>query len=116
MRKRNDQMLDMKLLEEVAPTLRALSHPLRLRIVDFLKDGEQPVSKIAQAAGKSQALTSHQLGILRNHGVIKARREGNQVFYQIVDEAAHTLLQCIRNKNTKKQAVRGFYPRVVSPK
>lgn len=93
------ELLDIDLLEEIAPTLRALAHPMRLRIIDFLKDGEQPVSRIVEATGKSQALTSHQLAILRTHGVIKARREGNQVFYRIIDDAALGLLECIRKRN-----------------
>ena len=91
-------LLDPELLEEVAPVLRTLSHPMRLRIIDFLKDGEQPVHRIVKVTGKTQALTSHQLGILRSHGVIKARREGNQVFYRVVDESALALLECIRKR------------------
>lgn len=94
-----DELLDLNLLEEIAPILRTLAHPMRLRIIDFLKDGEQPVSRIVEATGKSQALTSHQLGILRTHGVIKARREGNQVFYRIIDDAALGLLECIRRRD-----------------
>ncbi len=86
----------MELLEEVAPTLRALAHPMRLRIIDFLEDGERSVSDIVEATGKSQALTSHQLGLLRTHGVVKARREGNRVYYRIVADSALGLLDCIR--------------------
>lgn len=93
---KENKLIDMELLEEVAPTLRALAHPMRLRIIDFLKHGEQPVSKIIEATGKSQALTSHQLGLLRAHGVVKARREGNRVFYRIVDGPALVLLGCIQ--------------------
>jgi len=96
-RTKENKLIDMELLEEVAPTLRALAHPMRLRIIDFLKHGEQPVSKIIEATGKSQALTSHQLGLLRAHGVVKARREGNRVFYRIVDGPALVLLGCIQN-------------------
>lgn len=95
-KKHDKKLIDMELLEEVAPILRAVAHPMRLRIIDFLKDGEQPVSKIVEAAGKSQSLTSHQLGLLRAHGVIRARRDGNRVYYRIVDEAALGLLECIR--------------------
>ena len=94
--KRKTKLIDMELLEEVAPTLRALAHPMRLRIIDFLKDGERSVSDIIVATGKSQALTSHQLGVLRTHGVIKARREGNRVYYRIVADSALGLLGCIR--------------------
>ena len=99
-RENKQQLIEMDLLEEVAPTLRALAHPLRLRIIDFLKDGEQSVSRIVEACGKTQALTSHQLGILRSHGAVKARREGNQVFYRVANNSALGLLECIRkNRN-----------------
>jgi ArsR family transcriptional regulator len=94
--KRKNELIDLELLEEVVPTLRALAHPLRLRIIDFLKGGERPVSEIVEATGKSQALTSHQLGLLRAHGVIKARREGSRVYYRVVDESAFGMLDCIR--------------------
>lgn len=94
--RKNNELIDLELLEEVAPTLKALAHPLRLRIIDFLKDGERSVSEIVEATGKSQALTSHQLGLLRAHGIIKPRREGNYVYYRIIDESAFGLLDCIR--------------------
>ncbi|RJP14352.1 MAG: ArsR family transcriptional regulator [Candidatus Abyssobacteria bacterium SURF_5] len=92
----------MELLEQFAPTLRAIAHPVRLRIIDFLKDGEKPVSKIVEATGKTQALISHQLGILRAHGAVRARREGNQVFYRVADESALGLLECIRRRRDLK--------------
>lgn len=92
------ELIEMKLLEEVAPILRTLAHPMRLRIIDFLKDGEQPVHRIVEATGKSQALTSHQLGILRANGAIRARRDGNQVFYRVADDSALGLLECIRKR------------------
>lgn len=94
--RQENELIDLELLEEVAPTLKALAHPLRLRIIDFLKDGERSVSEIVEATGKSQALTSHQLGLLRAHGIIKPRREGNYVYYRIIDESAFGLLDCIR--------------------
>ncbi len=101
-KKQNKKLIDMEMLEDVAPTLRAIAHPMRLRIIDFLKDGEQPVSRIVEATGKSQALTSHQLGLLRAHGVIKPRREGNHVYYRIVDEFALGLLGCVRKHNNQR--------------
>ena len=92
----------MEILEDAAPTMRTLAHPMRLRIIDFLKDGEKSVSEIVGATGKSQALTSHQLGLLRDRGVIKARRDGNHVYYRIIDGAALGLLGCIRRQNAQR--------------
>ena len=76
--KRKIELIDMDTLEAAAPIMKTLAHPMRLRIVDFLKDGEKSVSDIVKATGKSQALTSHQLGLLRDRGVITARREGSR--------------------------------------
>ena len=101
-RKSKIDLIDMEILEDAAPTMRTLAHPMRLRIVDFLKDGEKSVSEIVDATGKSQALTSHQLGLLRDRGVIKARREGSRVYYRIVHRAALGLLDCIRRQHLRR--------------
>ncbi len=100
--KQKRDLIDMEILEDAAPTMRTLAHPMRLRIIDFLKDGEKSVSEIVGATGKSQALTSHQLGLLRDRGVIKARRDGNHVYYRIIDGAALGLLGCIRRQNAQR--------------
>lgn len=90
-------LIDMETLEEVAPVLRILSHPLRLRILDYLKEGERTVREITDALEKPQALTSHHLSIMRNQGVIAARREGAHVYYSVKKRASLGLLECIRN-------------------
>ena len=89
-------MLEMDVLEEVAPTLRTLAHPVRLRILDFLQHGERTVMEVARVIEKPQALTSHHLAIMRNNGVIAARREGANVYYSVKLQAALGLLDCIR--------------------
>ncbi len=86
----------MDTLEEVAPTLRTLAHPLRLRILDVLRSGECSVGEIAEALDKPQALTSHHLAIMRNSGIVAARREGPNVFYSVKKKASLSLLECIR--------------------
>jgi ArsR family transcriptional regulator len=98
MEKRN--LIEMKILEEVAPTLRTLSHPLRLRILDVLKDGERSVTEIAVALNKTQPLTSHQLSIMRGRGVLTTRRMGPNVYYSVKNRAALGLLDCIRKAKT----------------
>lgn len=96
MRKKAPGLLDMDTLEEVTPTLRTLAHPLRLRILDILRRGERSVGEIADSLEKPQALTSHHLGIMRNSGVISARRDGPNVFYRVEKKASLSLLVCIR--------------------
>ena len=93
-----DVLIDMETLERVAPIIRNAAHPMRLRILDFLRQQGQPctVTQITDAAGGGQALVSQQLRILKDQGVLSARREGNYVLYDIADRSVLLLLDCIR--------------------
>ena len=65
--------------------LKALAHQRRLEIVHLLRDQELPVSDIHQMLDLPQANISQHLMILRDAKIVKTRREGKQVFYQIYD-------------------------------
>lgn len=93
--------LSMDSLEEIAPTIRILSHPLRLRILDFLDTTGSPqrVTEIVTAAeGAQQAIVSQQLKILRESGILAAERRGNCVYYSISNEKPLSFLRCIRSQ------------------
>ena len=92
------QLIDMETLERVAPIIRNAAHPLRLRILDYLnREGEpRSVSQIIEAAGSGQALVSQQLRILKDCGILSARRNGNFIFYSISNPSVLLLLECIR--------------------
>jgi ArsR family transcriptional regulator len=91
-------LIDMETLERVAPIIRTAAHPLRLRILDFLDRSGEPrtVSEIIAAAGAEQAVISQQLRILKDLGVLSAKRRGNFVYYGIADASILFLLNCIR--------------------
>lgn len=91
-------MLDMEMLERIAPIIRHAAHPLRLRILDFLRWAETPqtVSQIVQASGASQAVVSQQLRILRDQGIVRCHREGTNVRYEVANPNVLLLLECIR--------------------
>ena len=91
-------LIDMETLERVAPIIRNAAHPTRLRILDFLRQQERSctVTEITEAAGIGQALVSQQLRILKDQGVLSARREGNFVLYAVADRSVLLLLDCIR--------------------
>lgn len=93
------QLIDMATLERVAPVIRNVAHPLRLRILDYLSREGDPrsVSDIMGASGSGQAIVSQQLRILKDQGVLSARREGNFVLYDIAERSVLLLLTCIRN-------------------
>lgn len=73
------------LLERVAARLRAMSSPLRLRILHALEDGELSVTEIVRVARSSQANVSKHLTVLRTAGLVKSRRNGMSVCYSIGD-------------------------------
>ncbi len=91
-------LIDMETLERVAPIIRNVAHPTRLRILDFLRQQNRPctVTEITGAAGVGQALVSQQLRILKDQQVLSARREGNYVLYAIAERSVLLLLDCIR--------------------
>ncbi|MBM3187712.1 MAG: winged helix-turn-helix transcriptional regulator [Chloroflexi bacterium] len=64
---------------------RTLSHPTRLEILDLLRQGECSVSELAERIGSSLANISQHLAVLRNKGVVVARREGVNIYYQVSD-------------------------------
>lgn len=88
----------METLERVAPIIRNAAHPIRLRVLDYLRHQGQPctVTQITEAAGAPQAIVSQQLRILKDQGVLSARREGNYILYGVADRSVLLLLDCIR--------------------
>jgi len=93
------ELIDMETLERVAPIIRNVANPLRLRILDYLDQAGEPrsVGDIMEAAGAGQATVSQQLRILKDQGVLAARRERNFVMYSIADRSVLLLLECIRH-------------------
>ena len=88
--------IDPIVLERAARVIKVLGHPLRLRIVEALENGERPVVELQAATGASQAAVSQQLGILRSCGVVDARRNGMRVYYWITEPRVIKILDCIR--------------------
>jgi ArsR family transcriptional regulator len=77
---------------EQADWLKAAAHPVRLQILNMLRQGEICVCHIENALGKRQAYVSQQLMVLREAGLVHSRKEGLQVFYRLADARAYDLL------------------------
>ena len=84
-------------LERVAETLKSVSHPARLRIIEILEEGERSVTEIQDGLGITQSLTSQHLSTLRVRGVLKARKNGNMVYYSIANPDVVKVIHCIRS-------------------
>jgi ArsR family transcriptional regulator len=79
-----------------AEFFKALAHPARIKILEFLRDGERTVGEIQAFLEIEPAATSQQLGVLRLKNIVVPRREGTNVFYAVRDPAVFELLDVAR--------------------
>jgi len=86
---------DQKLLfSRQARIIKALSHPIRLAIVDFLKEKEQCVCDIAQHVGAERSNVSRHLALLLSGGLVECRKEGLSVYYTLKTPCILNFLSC----------------------
>ncbi|OWQ96357.1 ArsR/SmtB family transcription factor [Sphingopyxis witflariensis] len=71
--------------EELVDVLKALAHPVRLRIMQALTGAERNVGEIDEAADIGQPTLSQHLAVLRNAGLVKTRKDAKLVYYRIDD-------------------------------
>lgn len=88
--------LDPQILQRAARTLRAMSHPARLRLVELLRTRERTVSDLMRLTRLSQVEVSRHLAVLKRCGVVRARAEANHRIYPILNPNAVRVLDCIR--------------------
>lgn len=67
----------------LADVLKSLAQPTRLKIIDFLRDGERCVCEIFPAIGEEQSNTSRHLNLMVSAGVLSRRKEGVKIFYAV---------------------------------
>jgi len=79
-----------------AEFFKALAHPLRISILDALRDGELTVNEISQRFEVEQANASQQLAVLRNRNIVIARKEGSNVYYSVSDKTIFKLLDAAK--------------------
>jgi len=87
--------MNQKTAEYVAGVLKAMAHPVRLQIVKLLEGGEKCVGEIVEAIGGKQSITSQQLNMMKDKGVLVCRRDGIKIYYRIENKNIVKLLHCI---------------------
>src|SRR5215467_6016042 len=85
--------MDPRDVEGLTEIFRVLGDPTRVRILDALSRGELCVGDVASRVGATESAVSHQLRLLRNTRVVRARREGRMIFYAIDDRHVLTLFR-----------------------
>ncbi len=83
-------------IELAARAMKAISHPLRLKILCVLGDQEVSVQGIVEAVGTSQSNISQHLAILREKGILRSRKDANRVFYSVSDQRTLKLIVMMR--------------------
>ncbi len=88
--------LDPEKLSRASEMLKALAHPMRIRIIKHLEEkGKLTVTEIHQFFNIEQSTTSHHLGILRNKGVLSSIRKGKNTYYFIKHEKLGNVIDSI---------------------
>ena len=83
-------------IEQASLAMKAIAHPLRLKILCLLSGGEIAVQEIVEAVGTSQSNISQHLAILRDKKILKTRKDSNKVYYRIADERMLSLVALMR--------------------
>lgn len=99
-REESEQTLSLlgsdKDIERASRSLKAMSHPLRLKILCTLGGDEVSVHDIVAQVGSSQSNISQHLAILRDKGILETRKEANRVFYRVADTRTLQLISMMR--------------------
>jgi len=123
--------MDPRVFEMHAEVCKTLAHPLRVELMKVLSDGERRVNDLSEAVQTRQPLVSQHLAVLRHLGLVRTRRDGNEVYYRVAypkmvqacDLLREVLLEQLRtgdglaarwaqeNKETSMSELRGFLGR-----
>jgi len=90
-------LLPMDTLAQMAECLKVMAHPIRLRMVDILLQGEFTVGEIAELCETKQNQACEHLRHMQSCGLLTSERHGQRVYYKIASPHLPTLIQCVRN-------------------
>ncbi|MBQ5763927.1 MAG: winged helix-turn-helix transcriptional regulator [Ruminococcus sp.] len=89
----NREIPDLDMLFELADLFKVFGDSTRLRIMYAISDEELSVLSIAETLGMEQSTISHQLRVLRNNKLVRARREGKQIYYTLDDSHVKKIIE-----------------------
>ena len=85
-------------LQEAAECLRTLAHPVRLRMVQLMLQGEHTVGELAEACEIPSHVGSEHLRMMQHCGFLTRRRDGRRIYYQVAEPALERLMGCIESR------------------
>ncbi len=103
-----------ELADQATEKLKVYAQPQRLMILSFLASGESTVSDIDNATGIGQPALSQQLAALRRAEIVKTRRDGKQIWYELADDTARlcvkTMEVILKDQPDKQQLLEAATP------
>ena len=84
-------------IDRAAQSIKAMAHPLRLKILCTLGPEEVSVQDIVEMVGTSQSNISQHLAILRDKGILASRKDANRVYYRVSDSRTLRLIGMMRD-------------------
>lgn len=82
-------------IERIARTFRVIGEPMRIRLLDAMRDGEATVGELVGATGASQQNVSKHLGVLHEAELISRRQSGREVYYEIADPTVFDICEMV---------------------
>ena len=83
------------LAELIAQRFRCLAEPMRIKLLDHLREGEATVGELQDATGASQQNVSKHLGVLLNAGMVSRTKQGTRASYAIADDSVFELCEIV---------------------
>lgn len=83
-------------INEASVAMQAMAHPMRLKILCLVATQELSVLEIVDAVGTTQSNISQHLAILREQGILDARKDANKVFYRVADSRVLRMIALTR--------------------
>ena len=84
-----------ELAELIARRFRVIGEPMRIRLLDWLRNGEATVSELTEALSASQQNVSKHLSVLAEIGIVGRRKDGNRVYYAVADQGVYALCESV---------------------
>lgn len=94
---RHTMLFEENQIETATEVLKSVAHPIRLKILCYLMEGEKNVGEIEQEFGSTISNISQHLTVLRKAGIISRRKEANYMFYSLKDRQIFTLMTTVRD-------------------
>lgn len=94
----NKPPLEMDALGQASECLKALAHPVRLRMVQLLLHGRYTVGEIAEDCGIAENLASEHLRLMQRCGFFTSERDGRRVYYSVAEPHLEDIMACIESR------------------